>query len=467
MKFFTMFQHTVQALFMPIKFKHTILGLCLVGLMGVLQATESISSTYEYQLDNGLKLIVREDHRAPTVVTQVWYKVGGSYESNGLTGISHALEHMMFRGTPRYPKDEFSRLIAINGGDQNAFTAGDFTAYYQELEAYRLKLCFELEADRMQNLSLNEEDFLQEIKVVMEERRLRVEDNPEALARERLLAAAHISNPYHHPTIGWMDDIQNLKIEDLRRWYKTWYAPNNAIVVVVGDVKAEEVLKYAKTYFGPLSSIVIPKLKPRIESRPLGKKRVQLTLNATVPRLFMSYNVPSIKTASDPKEPYALLVLMLALDGGNSSRFSKELVRRQAIVAGVSTNYNPFSLHETLMTFSGMPTEKHTLQELEEAFLNQIARLQAEPLSPEELRRIKTNAIAEHVYSCDSMSDQALEIGMLEAVGLSWQVADNYPAQIQAVTANDVQKVAQKYLLPERQTVVELTPLKTGTKSHE
>ena len=465
-----MFQHTLQVRFMPIKFAQKALQVFLwfcLSLSAGLQATESNTHTYEYKLDNGLKLIVREDHRAPTVVTQVWYKVGGSYEPNGITGISHALEHMMFRGTPRHPKDEFSRLIAINGGDQNAFTSSDFTAYYQELESYRLKLCFELEADRMQNLSLNEEDFQQEIKVVMEERRLRVEDNPEALARERLLAAAHISNPYHHPTVGWMNDIQNLKIEDLRQWYKTWYAPNNAVVVVVGDVKAAEVLKYAKTYFGSLPAIEIPKLKPREESPPLGKKRLQLLLNANVPRLYMSYNVPSIKTVQDPKEPYALLVLMLALDGGNSSRFSKELVRGQAIATGITTSYNPFSLHETLMVFSGMPTENHTLMEVEEAFLKQIARLQKEPLSEQELKRIKTNAVAEYVYSKDSMSDQAVEIGMLEAVGLSWQLAENYPTQIQAITEEDVQKVAQKYLQPERQTVLELIPLKTGIKPHE
>ncbi len=457
---------------MPIKFKQPILhAIWVVGLAFVMNtwaaATgDNVLPTYEYKLDNGLKLIVREDHRAPTVVTQVWYRVGGSFEPNGLTGISHALEHMMFRGTRRYPKDAFSRLIAINGGDQNAFTANDFTAYYQELEANRLKLCFELEADRMNNLALNEEDFLQEIKVVMEERRLRVEDNPEALARERLLAAAHVSNPYHHPVIGWMSDIQNLKIEDLRLWYKMWYAPNNATVIVVGDVKAEEVFKFAKTYFGPLKPIEIPELKPRKESPPLGKKRLQLLLNATVPRLFISYNVPSIKTATEAIEPYALLVLVMALDGGNSSRFSKELTREQSLAAGIYTTYNPFSLHETLVTFSGMPIGNHTLEELEAGFLKQVAKLQAEPISEQELKRIKTNAIADHIYARDSMSDQAFDLGALESIGLSWRVAESYIEQIQAVTANDVQKVAQKYLTPERQTVLELIP-KAGIQPHE
>jgi len=420
-------------------------------------------NTHEYKLENGLKLIVREDHRAPLVVTQVWYKVGGSYESNGITGISHALEHMMFRGTTKHPKDEFSRLIAIGGGDQNAFTGDDFTAYFQELEVDRLKLCFELEADRMANLTLPADAFDQEIKVVMEERRLRVDDNPEELARERLRTAAHISNPYHHDTIGWMNDLENLRVEDLRTWYNTWYAPNNATVVVVGDVDPEAVLQLAKTYFGPLKPKNIPTLKPRKEIANLGKRTVQVQANAMVPRLLMAYNVPSLPNAADPKESYALTVLLMALDGGNSSRISKDLVRGQSLVTNVRSSYHWFDLHETLLEISALPTQNHTLPEVEAAFLEQIAKLQSAPLSDAELNRVKVNAIAQHVFTKDSMAEQAIGIGILETVGLSWKVIDEYPEQIQKVTAADVQKVAQKYLTPERLTTTHLIPLQTGT----
>ena len=445
-------------------FKHLCLSLLFAIISGSgLAATPPLSNTHEYMLDNGLKLIVREDHRSPIVVTQVWYKVGSSYEPNGITGISHALEHMMFRGTTKHPNDEFSRLIATGGGHHNAFTTQDFTAYFQELDAERLKLCFELEADRMANLTIPEDAFKQELKVVMEERRLRTDDNPESLTREQLYAAAHISNPYHHRVIGWINDIENLTVDDLRTWYKTWYGPNNAIVVVVGDVNPEAVYQLEKTYFGPLKSITIPTLKPRQEVRSLGKRHIQVNANATVPQLFMSYNVPSmIKTAS-PEEPYALLVLLMALDGGNSSRFSKHLIRDQALISRVYSSYNPFSLHETLIEFSATPTLNHTLAEVETAFLQQFEQLKTLPISDAELNRIKVNAIAEHTYAKDSMSDQAILLGSLESVGLSWKLADTFSDQIQKITAEDIQKVAKKYLTQERLTTAELIPLKSGT----
>jgi len=439
--------------------------LCLWLLWGISLSVlaNPPDNTYEYKLDNGLKLIVREDHRSPIAVVQVWYKVGSSFEPNGVTGISHALEHMMFRGTTLHPQDEFSRLIAVGGGDQNAFTDYDFTAYYQELEANQVKLCFELEADRMVNLTLPKEAYDQEIKVVMEERRLRVEDNPDHLALERLFAAAHVSNPYHHDVIGWMNDLQNMTVDDLKNWYKTWYGPNNATVVVVGDVNKEEVFQLAKTYFGPLKPIEIPKLKPRKEIPSIGKQRIQVEANATVPRLYMSYNVPSVLTSSDPNEAYALFVLLMALDGGASSRFSRDLLRGQTLATNIWSWYNPFRLHETLLLFSANPTQNHTLAELEDAFLKQIAKLQSEPLSQEELNRVKVNVIAQHTFMRDSMSEQALELGMMESVGLPWQLANTYPERIQAITAEQVQKVAQKYLTPERLTTAELIPLKPGT----
>lgn len=417
-------------------------------------------NTQEYMLDNGLKIVVREDHRSPLVVSQVWYKVGGSYEHAGSTGISHALEHMMFRGTPIHPAGQFSRLIAEVGGQQNAFTGHDYTAYYQQLAVSNLPLCFELEADRMQNLSLAQDAFEKELKVVQEERRLRTEDNPDAKAHEHFYAASFINNPYQHPVIGWMTDISALSVGDLRAWYQSWYGPNNATLVVVGDVKPHEVFELAKKYFGPLKPITVPTFKRPEEPPYVGERRINVSLPAEVSRLFMGYNVPVIRTASESWEPYALLVLTLALDGGNSSRFSENLLRKQAVAANIQSWYNPFSLFSSQLGFSATPTEGHSLTELEAAFLAEIDRLQKTPLEESELKRIKAITLANELFKQDSIEEQANKIGSLETVGLSWRLFDSYKEQVQAVTAEQVQLVARKYLLPERRTIAYLTPQK-------
>ncbi|MBP6104207.1 MAG: insulinase family protein [Gammaproteobacteria bacterium] len=441
---------------------------CLVvGLLFCLSHVSQVyasdtTNTFSYKLDNGLKLIVREDTRAPTVVTQVWYGVGGSDEPNGLTGISHALEHMMFKGTPQYPDKTLARLVAVHGGILNAFTANDFTAYYEEVGTQSLDLCLGLEADRMVNLSLYPKDFEPELKVVMEERRMRYDDNPEMLALERLYAAAYISNPYHHLTIGWVGDIQGLTVDDLRNWYKTWYGPNNAVVVIVGDVKADDVFAMVKKHFGALQPISLPTRKARIEIAPLGKRQVQVNAKASVPRTFMAYNVPSLTTATDPQEPYALMVLSMALSQGQSARLSQNLERKQGLATNMEASYDPFSKYESLFTFSAVPMASHTLAEVEAGFLNEVTDLQKNLLSEEALNRIKTNAVAQQVFKQDSMSDQAIEIGALETVGLSWQIAEAFPQRIQAVSAEAVRAVAQKYLRDDRLTVAELIPLPSG-----
>ena len=239
---------------------------CAVYCLGLMPLCLQAEQVHEYVLDNGLKLMVKEEHRAPVVVSQVWYKVGASYEHDGITGISHVLEHMMFKGTDTHPPGEFSRIIAANGGRENAFTSADYTAYFQQLERSRLRISFELEADRMHHLVLTVEAFAKEIRVVMEERRLRTEDKPTALTHERAMSVAFQTSSYRHPTIGWMADLEALTVEDLRAWYEAWYAPNNAIVVVVGDVDAKAVRELADKYFGPLppGKPVLPVLRPEV-----------------------------------------------------------------------------------------------------------------------------------------------------------------------------------------------------------
>jgi zinc protease len=418
---------------------------------------------HEYYLDNGLKLVVKEDHRAPVVVSQVWYRVGASYEHDGITGISHVLEHMMFKGTDSHPPGEFSRIISDNGGSQNAFTSQDYTAYYQRLEKSRLKVSFELEADRMRNLNLQDKDFQKEIRVVMEERRLRTDDKPTSLTYEQFIATAFISSPARIPTIGWMDDLENMQLDDLQAWYERWYAPNNAIVVVVGDVEPDAVLALAKKYFGPLKPEKIVSPKPRVEPAQSGMRHITVKAPAEVPYLMMGYKAPVLKTATEDWEPYALDVLSGILDGGDSARFARELVRGSQVASSANAGYGPYERQQTLFLLSGVPSDAHTMAELQDALLGQVRRVQESLVSKDELARVKTSVVAGEVYQQDSTFYQAMKIGQLEAVDLDWQLLDEYVDRINKVTAEQVQAVAKKYLVEDQLTIGVLDPLPIET----
>ena len=433
------------------------------GLFLASQMVLAAGAVHEYQLDNGLKLIVREDHRAPVVVSQVWYKVGASYEHDGITGVSHVLEHMMFKGTDDYPTGEFSRIISENGGSENAFTSKDYTAYFQRLEKSRLSVSFELESDRMRNLHLQEEEFLKEINVVMEERRMRTDDKPTALTYEQFTATAFISSSVRIPTIGWMNDLENMELSDLQNWYERWYAPNNAIVVVVGDVDPEAVLKLAKQYFEPLQPEVIVPPKPRLEPPQKGRRDITVKAPAEVPYTVMGYKAPVLATAEERWEPYALEVLANVLDGGDSARLTRDLVRGSQIATSASAGYDLYDRQAGLFLLNGTPTESSTVAEIQKALLEQIQRLQDEPVTDEELTRIKSGVVASAVYELDSVFYQAMKIGQLEAIGLDWRLAVEYVDRINAVTAEQVQAVAKKYLIEEALTVAVLDPLPMDT----
>lgn len=415
-------------------------------------------NTHEFVLENGLKLVVREDHRAPVVVAQVWYKVGSSYEPVGLTGISHALEHMMFKGTDLLPPGDFSKIVADYGGSENAFTNRDYTGYYQLWEASRLPMSFELEADRMINLTLPAEEFAKEIQVVMEERRMRTEDNPNAKTSERFHAAAFVSSSYHNPVIGWMRDLETMTVDDLRHWYRQWYAPNNATIVVVGDVEPDAVADLAKKYFGPIPAQEIPRASLPVEVEPIGERRITVKLPAKLPALYMGFNVPSINTAELDWEPYALQMLAGVLDGGYSARIETELVRRQEIAAGAGAGYSPIGRGDTLFTISGVPNQNHTIDSLEAAIFEQLDILKQTLASKEEIDRVKAQVISSLVYQKDSISGQANQIGRFESVGLPWQLADEIPMSLDNITAEQIQLVAKKYLIRDRLTVAILDP---------
>ncbi|MCX4188580.1 M16 family metallopeptidase [Methylophaga sp. OBS4] len=415
----------------------------------------------EFELDNGLKLIIKEDHRAPVVVSQVWYKVGSSYEYNGITGISHVLEHMMFKGTENLEPNEFSRIIAANGGEQNAFTGRDYTAYFQTLQKDRLEVSFRLEAERMRNLKIDPDELLKEREVVAEERRMRTEDNPHSLLRENFNATAFMSSPYHHPVIGWMSDINHYQADDLTAWYQKWYAPNNATVVVAGDVEPESVYRLAQQYFGPLKPEQIGSLKPQIEVPQKGLRKIKVKAPAELPYLMMGWKIPVVATASEEAawEPYALEVMAGILDDGNSARFAKELVREQQVATSVGAGNNLFSRLKDLFLVAGTPAQDKTVEDLEQAVREQIERLKSEQVTAEELERVKVQVVAETVYQRDSVFYQAMQLGMLETIGLDWQLSEQYVDNVKAVTAEQVQAVANKYFIDDRLTIAELVPL--------
>lgn len=417
------------------------------------------NDVHEYHLKNGLTLLIKEDHRAPIVISEIWYKVGSSYEPNGITGISHALEHMMFRGTKKFGPGVLEKIVSENGGEQNAFTDSDFTAYYQKFSADKLAVSFELEADRMRNLLLRQADFLKEIQVVMEERRMRVDDNPQEILLERLNGAAFVASPYHHPVIGWKNDLQNMTVDDLRKWYETWYAPNNAILVVVGDVKPKQVYELAKTYFSNLKPITLPKIKPEKDLPPLGEKRLIIRTPAQLPWLAMAYPVPVIKQDSNNQDPYVLHVIATILSGGNSARFAKNLVRDQQIAAEANVFYSPLSRLDSLFLLQATPTSGHNLTELESSLLKQIKQLQTFGVSPEELARAKAQITADKIYRDDSITAKANELGSLTSINLPWQVERDYLKHINAITPHQIQIVANKYLLASHLTIAYLIPI--------
>jgi zinc protease len=434
--------------------------------LAVLPCTALAQAAQEFLLDNGLKLIVKEDHRAPVVVSQVWYKVGSSYEHNGITGISHMLEHMMFKGTDQHSAGEFARIVSAQGGEENAFTGRDYTVYYQRLDRNRLPVSFELEADRMRKLALPEKEFAKERKVVIEERRLRTEDDPEALALEQFNAVAFLTSTYRNPVIGWMNDVQHLTLDDVRQWYQTWYAPNNATVVVVGDVDPRQVLALARQYFGPLKPDRVPAVKPQAEVEDRGQRSIMVRATAKVPFLVMGYPVPVLKTIGQDTgrdwEPYALTVLSSILAGGESARLTKNLVRGSQVAASTGASYNLYGRMQDLFVLDGTPAEGHTVAELEQAIRGEIKRTREEPVSDEELARVKAQVTAAKVFERDSVFYQAMQLGMLETVGLDWRRLDDFLPRIEAVSAQQVQEVARKYLVDGRSIRGELVPQAEG-----
>jgi zinc protease len=417
------------------------------------------ANTHEFQLSNGLKLIVREDHRAPTVAHMVWYRAGSMDEVNGKTGVAHVLEHMMFKGTDKVKSGEFSRLVAAVGGRENAFTSRDYTAYFQQVEKSKLDEVMKLEADRMSNLNFDDAEFLKEIQVVMEERRLRTEDNPSSLLNESLMATTYMSSPYRHPVVGWMNDLVNMKATDARDWYRSWYKPNNATVVIAGDVDPKAILRTVEKYYGVASERVLPERKPQIEPPQKGIKRVQVKAPADSAQLAMAWKVPKLQVGKlEDDEPYALELLAAVLDGYDNARLNRTLVKQERVVNDVGVGYDMISRGPELFLISTSMAKGKTVEQAESSIRKALKEIVDKGILESELKRIKVRILSDQIYKRDSIFGQAMEIGSTEMAGFSWRDIDVMLERMQAITPAQVQAVAKKYLVDEGLTVAVLDP---------
>lgn len=439
---------------------------CIALLAGGLQQV-ACAEVFEHTLSNGLRVIVREDHRAPVLVQQIWYKAGSMDERTGKTGIAHVLEHMMFKGTKRVPAGEFSRRIAAAGGRENAFTSYDYTAYFQQLHKSKLALAMLLESDRMHNLNLSAAEFSREIKVVMEERRMRTDDDPHSLLQEKMMAVTFQEHPYHHPVIGWMSDLEHLTVNDARDWYKQWYAPNNATLVIAGDVNARDVFALAQRYYGNIPRQKLPPARIYTEPAQVGIKRMVVKAPAELPLLVMGFHAPNIADVQQDWKPYALEMLAGVLSGNESARLNKHLVRETQIASSVSAGYDSASRGPGVFTLEAVPTEGKRVADVETALRSEIASLVKDGVSADELKRVKAQVLAGEVYKLDSVFYQAMQVGQMESIGLGYEAIPVILKKLQAVTAEQVSQVAREFLQDDNLTVAVLDPQPLSGKPHQ
>jgi zinc protease len=426
------------------------LVLAAVSFAQDLKVTEKV-------LPNGLKVLLKEEHKAPVVTFQIWYKVGSRNEQLGKTGKSHVLEHMMFKGTKKYGPKQFSQTVARNGGNDNAFTSKDYTAYFENFAADRIGISLELEADRMHNLLLDPKEFSSELKVVMEERRMRTEDDPGSTMVEQMMATAFMAHPYEWPVIGWMADLETLTRDDLFRHYKTYYAPNNATIVVVGDFETKALLPKIETYFGRIpKGPAVPKVGA-VEPKQLGERRIVVKKEAELPAVFAGYHVPNLTHA----DSYALEVLSGVLSAGKSSRIYRSLVYEKQLALYAGGEYDSVSTDPNLFyVYAGVMPGK-TTDEVEKALYAEIARLTTPEggMTDEELQKAKNQIEAGFIMGQDSVFYQAMLLGQYETVA-GWRMLEKYLDGVRAVTKEDIQRVVKQYFSEDNRTVGILVPVK-------
>jgi Predicted Zn-dependent peptidases len=411
---------------------------------------------------NGVRLVVEEDHSAPVAIVQVWHRVGGRDEIPGKTGLAHVLEHMSFKGSDKFGPGEFSRRIAAMGGTDNAFTATDYTAYFEIIPAEHVDEVLAMEADRFTHLRLAEEDFAKEIRVIMEERRMRTDDDPNSRMFEELAAVALRLSPYRNPVIGWMQDLRRLSIEDVRAFYRRWYVPAGATVVIVGDVDFAHIKQMVGRTFGRLPSRSAPPRFMPTEPEPLGPKRMVARLPAQLPMLVVAMPVPAWRPGKNDRQAAALAVATEILAGGRSALLTREIVDKGRKAFSVGAGYDPFSIGIDLWNAYGMLGPKQTPRAFERSLWASIDHLREKGPTKEQLAAAKRGMIADEIYAQDSLYLRAKEIGELESIGIGADKREDWLKAVRGVTAVDVQRVLGRWIRPERATTGLLQPKRRG-----
>ncbi|HEU4340862.1 MAG TPA: pitrilysin family protein [Candidatus Binatia bacterium] len=431
-----------------------VLSLCAF-LLTAIPKTSPATQVQEFVLENGLKVLLLENRKTPAVTFQVWYRVGSRNEKDGKSGLSHFLEHMLFKGTPTVAPEEYSRIIAKNGGSSNAFTSADVTVYFATMSREKIGIEIDLEADRMTNALLGEKYFEPEKRVIQEERRLRTDDNPASALGELMSAVAYTEHPYRRPVVGWMNDILNLTRQDLVDHYKLYYAPNNAFIVATGDFSTEEMLTKIKAAFGKIPRGSDPPKVLRGEPPQRGERSVALKREAELPVVSMFYHAPNLHSP----DSYALDLLSFVLAGGRSSRFYHELVYEKRIARSIDADYSGVSIDPSGFSITAqlMPGKQPT--DIERDIDRLVEKVKSELISERELEKAKNQIEAAFVFAQDSIFGQAIKIGYYEAVG-GWRLMEDYLPGIRKVTREDIQRVAKQYLEPDRRTVGVLIPVK-------
>lgn len=425
----------------------------LIFFLLLLPITARAEQVKEYRLENGLKVLIIEEHKAPVATFQVWYRTGSRNEPAGKSGLSHLLEHMMFKGTEKYERTEFSKIIQKNGGIDNAYTTKDYTGYFELLPSDRIFLSIDLESDRMEHLTIDPKEMLSERSVVMEERRLRYEDDPQNSLFEEVVAAAFKVHPYQIPVIGWMSEIESIKRDDIYHYYKTYYSPDNAVIIVVGDVNAKRIIEKVKELFGDIPAGYSRKDITSIEPEQRGERRVILKREAELPYIIIAYHIPNFPH----EDSYALDVLSMIFSGGKSSRLYQSLVYEQKIALSVSADYSGFNKDPYLFFFSAIASPRSDIKEVEKALYAQIDKITTDFPSEREIQKAKNQIESSFIMGQDSIYLQAMKYGIFEMLG-DWRLIKIYLEGIRNVKTDDLVKVARRYFTEHNRTVGILIP---------
>jgi zinc protease len=417
---------------------------------------------HTYTLANGMTLWVKPDRRAPTAVHMVWLRVGSMDEVDGTSGVAHVLEHMLFKGTPNLAAGEFSRRVAALGGRENAFTSKDYTGYFQQIPAHQLEAVMRLESDRFANNQWPDAEFAKELEVVKEERRLRTEDNPRALLHEMLAATALSASPYRRPIVGWMSDLEAMTAQDARDFYRRWYVPGNAVVVVAGDVDPVQVKALADQYYGAIPARSVADRKPQQEPAQQGLRRFEFKAPAEQSYVALAFKVPrlaSLQPSAEHDDALALTVLAAVLDGYSGARLERALTQGEQRLADSVGAYNGLmGRGPQFFYLEGVPAKGQTTEALEAALRAQVQKVAKEGVAESELQRVKTQWVASEIYKLDSVFNQARELGVAWTLGLPPDHGEQLMARLRQVTAAQVQAVAQKYFGDDSLTVAVLRP---------